>query len=178
MLRPPPNHRFERSRGRILGEARREVDDWDKPASFIGNATPRRSTSSLDGTLMNRFLAPDARLIQRQRRLFRYCVVTAGLIALISYVPSFIHEGALDIGHHNARRVRFLGLLIASLLVSTGFAFAAIETRYRGYCVTNDRIFRRQTHRLPYLTHLTINILMALLAPMVFIALFLSGVRV
>jgi hypothetical protein len=42
------NNRSERSRGRVFGEPRREVDDEDKTASFVAVAPPRRSTSSLD----------------------------------------------------------------------------------------------------------------------------------
>jgi ribonuclease inhibitor len=43
-----PNNRFERSRGVVFGEPRRRVDDLDKAVSLGVNATPRRSTSSLD----------------------------------------------------------------------------------------------------------------------------------
>jgi hypothetical protein len=35
--------------GAHLRCAKEGVDDWDKPASFVVDATPRRSTSSLDG---------------------------------------------------------------------------------------------------------------------------------
>ena len=35
-------------RGSHLRWAKEGVDDWDKSASFAGNATPRRSSSSLD----------------------------------------------------------------------------------------------------------------------------------
>jgi hypothetical protein len=46
------NNRSERSRGRVFGEPRREVDDEDKTASFVAVAPPRRSTSSLGVNLM------------------------------------------------------------------------------------------------------------------------------
>jgi hypothetical protein len=36
--------------GHVFGQPRKEVDDVDKSASFHGDATPRRSTSSLDET--------------------------------------------------------------------------------------------------------------------------------
>lgn len=35
-------------RGGIVGEPRREIDDWDKSASLRGTASPRRSTRSID----------------------------------------------------------------------------------------------------------------------------------
>jgi hypothetical protein len=44
------NYRLKRSRGRVLNEPRRGVDDWDKSASFVASAIPRRSTVSL-GTM-------------------------------------------------------------------------------------------------------------------------------
>jgi hypothetical protein len=44
------NNRLERAR-RIFGKPRRDVDDVDKSASLFDNATPRRSTSSLEAAL-------------------------------------------------------------------------------------------------------------------------------
>jgi hypothetical protein len=49
-----PNNRFERSRGSRLRWAKEGVDDLDKSVSFIANATPRRSTSSLGPVLEHR----------------------------------------------------------------------------------------------------------------------------
>jgi len=43
-----PNIRLERSRSRVFGEPRREIDDWNKVPSFDAGEAPRRSTSSLD----------------------------------------------------------------------------------------------------------------------------------
>jgi hypothetical protein len=48
-----PNNRFERSQVSAASVSHRGGgDDWDKTASFAGNATPRRSTSSLAAFLM------------------------------------------------------------------------------------------------------------------------------
>jgi hypothetical protein len=40
-------------RGSRLRWAKERVDDWDKSASFVGGASPRRSTSSLDAISMS-----------------------------------------------------------------------------------------------------------------------------
>ena len=47
-----PNNRFERSRVCVFGWAKEGVDDWDKAASLVGDAPPRRSISSLDAAAM------------------------------------------------------------------------------------------------------------------------------
>jgi hypothetical protein len=51
MIRTPPNNRFERFAGRGFGKPKEWVDDLYQSASFFGNATPRRSTSSLDAVI-------------------------------------------------------------------------------------------------------------------------------
>jgi hypothetical protein len=42
------NNRLDRPWGRVFVEPRSEVDDLDKAASFVVDATVRRSTSLLD----------------------------------------------------------------------------------------------------------------------------------
>jgi hypothetical protein len=51
-----PNNRFERSRG-ASSMSHGGVDDWDKSASLVVCAIPRRSTSSLEAitTRLSRF---------------------------------------------------------------------------------------------------------------------------
>ena len=66
------NNRFERSRGTSPFGPRRELDDLDKSASFRDNATPRRSTSSLDSYArqlsIERGIDRGARVVGKRRR--------------------------------------------------------------------------------------------------------------
>jgi hypothetical protein len=84
------NNRFERSREYRLRRAKEEVDDWDKAASFVLGALPRRSTSSLDNRdeCANIFVEPCGRC-KDAMAIFRVCL---GL----SLVPLRWRSGDVD----------------------------------------------------------------------------------
>jgi hypothetical protein len=119
----------------------------------------------------------NTRLIKHQRQIFLVSGYVSGLVAILSYVPSFLHGGSLRVEPHTASRIRLWGLLVALFIMSGTFLCVAFAELSKGRVVTENRIIYRQSHRIEYLARLSISVLMALLAPALLIALLLSGVH-
>jgi hypothetical protein len=117
-------------------------------------------------------------LIKRQRRFFLGTGYIAGLVAILSYVPSFIHSGALKLDPHFASRIRLWGLLVALFIVSGASSYVAFSAWRNGYVITDDRIIYRQSHRFDYVFRLSVSIITALLAPALLSALLFAGVKI
>ena len=117
-------------------------------------------------------------LIRRQRRLSLGAGLVAGMVVMISYAPSFIHVGALNWSPHAASRIRLCGLIIGLTIISCESGYTALAAWRTGRVITESRIVYRGSHRFEYRARLSVDVFMALLAPVLLIVLLFSGANV
>jgi hypothetical protein len=125
---------------------------------------------------MNDTRTQHTQLIKQQRKLYRGTAAAVGVIAMLSYAPSFIHAGLLKVDPSAASRIRLWGLVVALFVVSGVSLYDAYTAWRAGFVISAYRVVYRSSHRLEYLVSLSFSVLTALLAPAVLLLLLFVGV--